>query len=346
MLEGRYFYPHSARFVPARAAIVGAKTLRIESLNAAVLAEVPMRKVRVAARLGRIARRFDLPDGARFETDDNDGADAMLREARRLAGQGWVDRLERSWRTVFLSVLLAAGAAYAFVVYGIPAIAGELALHTPSGISRMMADQTMLALDGAYLKPSRLAAADRQKALALFARVAAAAPRGKDGYRLLFRRGGIIGPNAFVLPDGRIAMTDELWKMVKNDDEIEGVFAHEMAHVDRAHGLQRVYEASLVPAAIAVVTGDLSQVSQMSVILPGILVQSAYSREFEQQADDDGAALLRRIGGHPARMADLLQRIDAKVCGKDGCGRGWLGSHPQTAVRAEHLRANDPPRKK
>ena len=72
MLEGRYFYPHSARFVPARAAIVGAKTLRIESLNAAVLAEVPMRKVRVAARLGRIARRFDLPDGARFETDDND----------------------------------------------------------------------------------------------------------------------------------------------------------------------------------------------------------------------------------------------------------------------------------
>jgi predicted Zn-dependent protease len=84
----------------------------------------------------------------------------------------------------------------------------------------------------------------------------------------------------------------------------------------------------------------------MSVILPGILVQSAYSREFEQQADDDGAALLRRIGGHPARMADLLQRIDAKICGKDGCGPGWLGSHPQTAVRVEHLRAEDPARKK
>ena len=83
MLEGRYFFAHSARFVLARAAVVAGKMLRIESLDAAVLAEVPMRKVRVAARLGRIARRFDLPDGACFETDDNDGADAMLREVRR-----------------------------------------------------------------------------------------------------------------------------------------------------------------------------------------------------------------------------------------------------------------------
>jgi hypothetical protein len=129
MLEGRYFFPHSARFVPARAAIAGGKTLRIENLDGSVLAEVPLRKVRVAARLGRIARRFDLPDGARFETDDNDGADEMLRAARRLPGWGWVDRLERSWRTVFLSVLLAALAAYGFVLYGIPAIAAELALH-------------------------------------------------------------------------------------------------------------------------------------------------------------------------------------------------------------------------
>jgi Zn-dependent protease with chaperone function len=210
----------------------------------------------------------------------------------------------------------------------------------------MMADQTLFALDGAYLKPSKLAANDRKRALALFQRVAAHAPRGKDGYRLLFRGGGIIGPNAFALPDGRIAMTDELWKMARNDDEIEGVFAHEMAHVDRAHGLQRVYEASLVPAAIAVVTGDLSQVSQMSVILPAILVQSAYSREFEQQADDDGAKLLLGIGGHPSRLADLLQRMDRKICGKDGCGPGWLGGHPETSVRVEHLRAEDTARKK
>ncbi|HEY0281392.1 MAG TPA: hypothetical protein VGC27_02080, partial [Rhizomicrobium sp.] len=194
MLEGRYFFPHSARFVAARAAVTGAKTLRIESLDGTVLAEVPMRKVRVAARLGRIARRFELPDGARYETDDNDGADDLLREARR--APGWVDRLERSWRSVLLSVLLAAGAAYAFVLYGIPAIAAELALHTPSGIARVMADQTIVALDGVYLKPSKLAAGDRKKAQALFARVAAHAPRGKDGYRLLLRGGGVIGPNA------------------------------------------------------------------------------------------------------------------------------------------------------
>lgn len=346
MLDGRYFFPHSARFVPARATINGGKTLRIESLDAVMLDEAPLRDVRVSARLGRIARRFELPNGARFETDDNDGADDLLREARRPSGQGWVDRLERSWRTVALSVLLAALAGYAFAVWGIPAIAAGLALDTPASVSKMMSDQTMVALDGAYLEPSKLAAKDRDKALALFARVAAAEPHGKDGYHLLFRGGGIIGPNAFALPDGRIVMTDQLWKMVKNDDEIEGVFAHEMAHVNHAHGLQRVYEASLVPATIAVVTGDVSQVSQLSVILPGILVQSAYSREFEQQADDDAAATILSIGGHPSHLGDLLQRMDAKMCGKEGCGPGWLGSHPQTSIRAERLRAEDTAKKR
>ena len=66
--------------------------------------------------------------------------------------------------------------------------------------------------------------------------------------------------------------------MAKMTTEIEGVFAHEMAHVYHAHGLQRVYQASLVPAAIAFITGDASQVGHFATILPGVLLQSAYSR--------------------------------------------------------------------
>ena len=344
-LTGRYFFPHSARAVSARLSIAGGMTLHVEGEDGAALAEVPVRKVRVSPRLGNIARRFDLPDGARFETYDNDGVDELLRATRGLSGGGVVDRLERSWRSVAASVLLAAAAVYAFVAYGMPAAAVQLALNTPPGVSRILSDQSMVVLDGRYILPSKLAARDRQKAQMLFDKVISHALRGRAGYRLVFRSGGaVVGPNAFALPDGRIVMTDELWAMVKNDEEIEGVFAHEMSHVDHAHGLQRVYEAALIPAAIAVVTGDLSQVSQLSVILPGVLVQSAYSRAFEQQADDDAADLLRRMGARPSRLGDLLQRMEAKICGQKGCGPSWLGSHPQTSLRAERLRAG--PRKK
>jgi predicted Zn-dependent protease len=133
-------------------------------------------------------------------------------------------------------------------------------------------------------------------------------------------------------------MTDALWPLVKADDEIEGVFAHEIAHVDRLHSLQSLYQAAMIPAAIAVVTGDVSQISQVATVLPGILVQAAYSRGFEQQADDDAAAALTRLGGNPAHMADLLERLDKSLCAKSACPPNWLGTHPDTGQRVLRLR--------
>ena len=121
---------------------------------------------------------------------------------------------------------------------------------------------------------------------------------------------------------------------VPRDDRVR------VAHVDRAHGLQSVYQASLVPAAIAFITGDVSQAGQIAAILPGILLQAAYSREFEQQADDDAGMLMRRLDKTPDGLATLLERIEAKMCGKKGCGASWLGSHPDTAARAARMRGN------
>jgi Zn-dependent protease with chaperone function len=337
-VHGRYFFPHSARGTSARALIGDDRSLRIEAPDGTVLASIPAKSVRVSSRLGNIARRFEFPDGGRFETEDNDGADTLLRDLRHIGASGLLNRFEGSLRWIAVATALAIAAGYAFVEFGIPAIALWLAQETPRSVAVLASNQTLDTLDGGAIGQSTLSEADKAKAFKLFETVAAKEPRGTGGYKLLFRHGDAIGANAFALPDGRIVMTDELWGFVKHDDEIEGVFAHEMAHVNHAHGLQRVYQASLVPAAFAVVTGDLSQVSQISAVLPGLLVQSAYSREFEQQADDDAAALLKRIGGKPSRLAEFLERLDQHYCGKDGCPPNWLGSHPETSLRAQRLR--------
>ena len=172
----------------------------------------------------------------------------------------------------------------------------------------------------------------------MFAAVAARQRGPADGYRLVLRNAPLIGPNAFAFPDGSIVLTDQLAAMIRSDDEIEGVFAHEMSHVNHAHVLQRIYQASLVPAAIAFITGDASQLGHFATILPGILLQSAYSRAFEQQADDDAARLLRGMGKDPGQLANLLERIARKMCGGTDCEPSWLGSHPATAERAARLR--------
>ncbi len=340
-LEGRYFYPGAARFVPARAVVVPKRILQIEDEHGDVLAQVLGRQVKVSARLASLLRRFDLPDGARFETPDNDGADSLIWGLRKRRRGRFTDRLERAWPVVGLSLIVTLFAGYYFMAQVLPMAAEWLAMKTLPAVAHTMSEQTLRTLDRFAVTRSQLTAAEQFRATKLFMRVAAHARGGAGAYRLVFRGGGRMGPNAFALPDGTIVMTDPLWKLIKNDAEIEGVFAHEMSHVDHAHGLQRVYEASLVPAALAIFTGDISQVSQMAAILPGIIAQSAYSRGFERQADDDGAATLRSMGEKPSHMAELLERMDKTVCGKNGCPVSWIGDHPETASRAARLRLED-----
>jgi len=339
MVLGRYFFANSARFVPARAALRPQRILQITGEDGTVLAEVPFKQVKVTARLADLPRRLMLPDRSCFETLDNDGVDALIGHGRHLISGGWMDRLERSWRSVVVSIMLAGAAGAAFVVWGIPALALELAMHTPPWLDTQLSDQTMTVLDGHYIGPSGLSAADQAKATNLFARVAQTGACGARTCALLFRDGRLLGANAFALPDGRIVLTDALWHLAKSDAEVEGVFAHEMAHVRLAHGLQRVYEASLVPAAIVVITGDLSQVSQIAVILPGILMQSAYSRDFESEADKSAIATLTRLHENPAAMAGLLERLEKTHCGGKNCGTSWLGDHPDTTRRAAVFRS-------
>jgi Zn-dependent protease with chaperone function len=333
-LRGRYFFPLSARYVDADCARRG-DALEIRDNNGAVLASIPLASVRATSRLGAIRQRLDFPDGSSFDTIDDDSVDQLLGRASLL------HRLEKSWRMVLASVMVAGLAAAAFALYGVPATAAYLARHTPPSVAAYTTQQTLQAMDKIALNPSKATAAVQKHYRILFGTVAAAAPRGIEGYHLLFRDAPAIGPNAFALPDGSVILTDQMIPLIKRDEEIEGVFAHELSHVDRAHGLQRIYQASLVPAAIAFITGDASQIGQLAAILPGILLQSAYSREFEQQADDDAGKQLRRMGKSPAPLAELLERLEKKLCGrKEGCGPNWLGSHPATTERAAWLRAH------
>ena len=328
---GRYFFPLSARCVDAVATASGG-TLTVTDAQGAVLATVPLASVRASSRLGGMRRRLDFPDGAGFDTPDNDAVDAMLPKSGRL------HRLEKSWRIALGAVVLTAAAVAAFLLYGVPWTAQVLAQHTPPQMARFASQQTLATLDRLALSDSKLPAARQQHYRELLKPLASRSPRGEAGYRLLFRSAPGIGPNAFALPDGTIIVTDEMIALVRQDAEIQGVLGHEMSHVERLHGLQSIYQASLVPAAIAFLTGDITQAGQIATILPGILLQSAYSRGFEEQADGDAAALMRRIGKPPAAMADLLERMDKAFCGKEDCGGGWLSSHPDTMARAARLR--------
>src|SRR5258708_33669079 len=123
-LTGRYFFPGSARFVPARA-ILNDGNLRVEDEAGTVLSEVSLALLEISPRLGNLPRRLALFDGGRFETDDNDAADSLFKGKRKSAAG--IHRFERSWRWAGASLLFAGLVVYAFIIYGIPTVALLLA---------------------------------------------------------------------------------------------------------------------------------------------------------------------------------------------------------------------------
>jgi hypothetical protein len=83
---------------------------------------------------------------------------------------------------------------------------------------------------------------------------------------------------------------------------------------------------------------DVSQISQVATVLPGILVQAAYSRGFEQQADDDAAAALKRLVG-TRRTWPICWNASTKVCARNPpAPPSRLGTHTETGQQALRLR--------
>lgn len=337
-LSGRFFPTEGSRYFHARACPDTMGMLVISGEDGAELGRFPFGAIQVSSRLGNLTRRFTLPSGALFECDDNDAADRLIAQHGFAIRSGVLHRLERSWRLALGAVVVTLIAGIAFVLYGIPATANFLAQRTPLAVEEFLGQETLETLDGVFFEPTRLSESEQEQAQSLFARVARGGVRGEDEYRLLLRSSPLIGPNALALPGGTIILTDELWELREHDEEVIAVLSHEAAHIDRRHGLQAVYQAALVPAAIVLVTGDPTQIAQMATILPGILVQAAYSRALEQEADDDAVIFLNRIGIAPSRLADLLERLDHELCGEGQCGPGWIGTHPQTVTRAARIR--------
>ncbi|MDR0781549.1 MAG: M48 family metallopeptidase, partial [Pseudomonadales bacterium] len=343
--HGRYFARGSAQCITARASLLLINSaVRLEDDDGALLSTIALSDIKVSARLGSLPRKLYLPDGGCFETADNDAIDQILRQSGHDKHASWLHRMEMSWRMVSVAVA-GTGILIAFMaLVGVPWLALQLAKYTPPSVARSVTEQTLAALDklGA-LKPTTL---DPERVAALqqrLAHVTAAMPPAPGTYQLILKDAPTLGPNAFALPDGRIIMTDQLVALAQSDDELEGVLGHEASHVIHAHALQRTYQASIIPVMITFVSGDVSSLSHTAALLPGVLLQSNYSKTFEQQADDDSALALKRVGIEPSHLADILERIEKKYCGDQGCGANWLGTHPDTEVRAAHLREASTP---
>jgi predicted Zn-dependent protease len=194
-------------------------------------------------------------------------------------------------------------------------------------------------LDGNKLfQPSALAPAVQEAIATGFAELIEDLPMAAH-YQLEFRHAPAIGPNAFALPGGIIAITDEMITLSESVEEVLAVLAHEIGHVERRHALRHVLQDSATAAIAATFTSDAASLTLAVSGLPVLLAQTKYSREFETEADEYGFAVLKRHGLSPEDFASLMQRLSANRDEKDERKWSFLSTHPVTDERIARARA-------
>lgn len=299
--------------------------------------EFPWAALRIEPPLGRTARRVGLPDGESLELDDSAEFRAVERLFGRRTRMAWVAALEAHRGAILAAIAIVAAFVFVGVRFGLPAMAHSVAFKLPPEAMKAVSDQTLATLDRVVFSPSELPTA-RQDEVRRALDAAARRVPGVPPHEVLFRDAAI-GPNAFALPSGQIIFTDEMVRFAKSDDELVAVFGHELGHVAERHGMRLVLQQLGVLLAISFFFGDISGPLTSAGALPIVLVESGYSREFEQAADDYGIRFALKAGIGTRPMTDLFTRLRQRY--PDG-SVAWLSSHPQLAERIRRAQEQAP----
>lgn len=327
-IPATYFDGHTAHARPVVLYLNGA---RLIVDGEAVARDEPLDGLTFSEPLGAAPRVVYFADGARCEVREHAAFTALLQAAG--IEDGLVVRLQARWHWAIVAVVLTLATAFAGYHWGLPAVAERIAARLPDSLLDSMAATTLALFDEHLFEDSGLPEARRAQLTGDFARLQP--PDGSaPAHRILFRDGAAIGANAFALPDGTIVVTDQLVDIAENDDEILGVLAHELGHLDRRHSLRMLIQSSIVGVLVGWYLGDVSSVAAG---LPGALLQARYSRDFEREADDYALRMLSANGLPPAALAAILARMQAQTdCARsayDDPFRGYLSSHPATGER-------------
>ena len=146
--------------------------------------------------------------------------------------------------------------------------------------------------------------------------------------------------NAFALPGGTILVTDRLIAEARSPDELAGVLAHEIAHVEKRHVMEAVWRSLGLGLILDAVVGGGSGAGQQAVLLASSFAEQRFSRKLESEADERGFELLAANRISTAGVAAFFDRMnDRSATGQAKEAAEWFSTHPDSGRRARAARA-------
>ncbi len=310
--------------------------------------------INISARVGNTPRHLEFETGSRFESEDNDAIDELMRQWQRGGGYRLAHRLESHLPVVLVFTLFTVFFVWGFVKFGLPASADLIADMLPDETSQYIGSGTLELLDESLFEPSELPVARQQQLQQLFTLYTNR--YAQYGAKVRFRKSDGIGANALALPDGHIVFTDDMVKLAEDDYELVAILGHEIGHLVHKHMLRKIIQSSALTLALVLVTGDVNSASSVVVAVPTLLLELSYSRDFEREADDFGYQFLVDNDIPTWHFARIMRRLDpshdhshsrehrkpsdsSKPYEEPAGIPNYLSTHPATLERIERFEA-------
>jgi len=287
----------------------------------------------VETQLGNTPREISFEDGQLFYCDNHEVIDRLISwKAKQLSSRNsWLYRLESNFKTIILSTMATVALLYGIIIYGIPSTAKIMAHHLPKISSEQLLSSLDI-LDETVFDASELPVKRRQEIQALMAPYLSNHKNLQP--RLVFRSG--MKANALALPNGVIVFTDDLVNLVETDSELIAILFHELGHLTHKHMTQRIIQDTMLTVAIIFITGDV-ETFDLITGLPTLLLDLAYSRGFEIEADNYALTLLDKHNIPLQSFIDAMTHLENYYLehneGDNNAVIDFFSTHPKTTDR-------------
>ncbi|MBI5756709.1 MAG: M48 family metalloprotease [Nitrospirae bacterium] len=145
-------------------------------------------------------------------------------------------------------------------------------------------------------------------------------------------------PNAFAIPGGYIFIFDGLLLQIRGEDELAGVLAHEIAHIERNHFFKD--EKKIAALDIATIAAILLGGGPAAVTIAGaanIDVRLQFSRENESEADSYALRYIKEGGYSPDGLLYFFDSMIRFERFNPQTVPAYLSTHPGLGERRNRI---------
>jgi len=152
--------------------------------------------------------------------------------------------------------------------------------------------------------------------------------------------------NAFAAPGGYIVVYDGIIKKTKSYDELAGLLAHELAHINQRHSMVNIARSVSGYLVLSVITGDVAGSSGVILEQANQLYELSNSRSFEREADLKGLDYMQNSSIDKSGMLRLFENIsaidshDTSYMDRVTDNLDFLSTHPSSEQRINEIQEN------